>query len=181
MEEDSAAILKDLERQLDEIRKPYLEEVVKLWTTMGFGYDKGDRCDVLKKRIAPMVGFFKDKQVPLLEDLIENDKKNLNDLIKEISRHEKKRLELRHMLSIKFNDFGEESLSLIVLEKKLRDEVEQLQKEKEERMKDYNDARAAEKIECESTGSVPCDIVINLMPTDEQVHEIRRNVCHLQV
>ena len=57
----------------------------------------------------------------------------------------------------------------------------QLQKEKDERMKAYDEARAAEKIECESTGSVPCYIVINRMPTDEQVRQIKKNVSHLRV
>ena len=56
-----------------------------------------------------------------------------------------------------------------------------MQKEKDERMKAYDEARAAEKIECESTGSVPCYIVINRMPTDEQVRQIKKNVSHLRV
>ena len=56
-----------------------------------------------------------------------------------------------------------------------------LQNEKDERMKAYDEARAAEKIECESTGSVPCYIVINRMPTDEQVRQIKKNVSHLRV
>ena len=79
------------------------------------------------------------------------------------------------------NDSGEDKLSLIDVERKLRDEVAQLQKEKDERMKAYDEARAAEKIECESTGSVPCYIVINRMPTDEQVRQIKKNVSHLRV
>ena len=79
------------------------------------------------------------------------------------------------------NDSGEDKLSLIDVERKLRDEVAHLQNEKDERMKAYDEARAAEKIECESTGSVPCYIVINRMPTDEQVRQIKKNVSHLRV
>ena len=162
------------------MQEPYLEQMVKLWTTMGMGYDKvnqGDRKDVQKKRIDPMLGFFKSQ----FEDLIKNDKKHLNDLMHEIEKHEYKRQELRRILSIKSNDAGEENLSLIDLEKKLRDEVTQLQNEKDNRMKAYDDARAEENIECESTGSAPCDIVIKLMPTDEQVNEIKKYTTYLRV
>ena len=86
----------DLERQLDEMRRPYLVEMVELWKTMGMGYNKGERRNVQKKRISPMVGFFKEQ----FEDLIKNDQKNLRDLTKEIERHCKERLELRRTLNI---------------------------------------------------------------------------------
>jgi len=174
--DDYDSILCDLERQLDEMRRPYLVEMVELWKTMGMGYNKGERRNVQKKRISPMVGFFKEQ----FEDLIKNDQKNLRDLTKEIERHCKERLELRRTLNITGNDSGEDKLSLIDVERKLRDEVAQLQKEKDERMKAYDEARAAEKIECESTGSVSCYIVINRMPTDEQVRQIKKNVSHLR-
>ena len=36
-------------------------------------------------------------------------------------------------------------------------------------------------VECESTGSTPCYIVINRMPTDEQVQQIKKNTTHLRV
>ena len=89
----------DLERQLDEMRRPYLVEMVELWKTMGMGYNKGERRNVQKKRISPMVGFFKEQ----FEDLIKNDQKNLRDLTKEIERHCKERLELRRTLNITGN------------------------------------------------------------------------------
>ena len=70
-------------------------------------------------------------------------------------------------------------------------------------MKAYNEAREAEAIECESTGmsfkrsticfcsiitfflpnlgSSPCYIVIDRMPTDEQVRQIKKNTTYLRV
>ena len=70
---------------------------------MGMGYNKGERRNVQKKRISPMVGFFKEQ----FEDLIKNDQKNLRDLTKEIERHCKERLELRRTLNITGNSlFG---------------------------------------------------------------------------
>ena len=84
---------------MDEMRRPYLVEMVELWKTMGMGYNKGERRNVQKKRISPMVGFFKEQ----FEDLIKNDQKNLRDLTKEIERHCKERLELRRTLNITGN------------------------------------------------------------------------------
>ena len=81
---------------MDEMRRPYLVQMVELWKTMGMGYNKGERRDVQKKRISPMIDFFKDQ----FEDLIKNDQKNLKDLTKEIERHCKERLELRRTLNI---------------------------------------------------------------------------------
>ena len=72
-------------------------------------------------------------------------------------------------------------MSLIDVEKKIRDDVSQLKKEKEERMKDYEEAREAEEAACEVTGSNPSYIVINRMPTDEQVRQIKDHIKHLQV
>merc|ERR1712029_409454 len=160
----------------DEMRRPYLVQMVELWKTMGMGYNKGERRDVQKKRIKPMLGFFKDQ----FEDLIKNDQKNLKDLTKEIERHCKERLELRRTLNITGDDSGEDKLSLIDVERKLRDEVAHLHRVKEERMKAYNEAREAEAIECESTGSSPCYIVIDRMPTDEQVRQIKKNTTYLR-
>ena len=82
---------------------------------------------------------------------------------------------------ISVDDTEEENLSLIDVEKKIRDDVSQLKKEKEERMKDYEEAREAEEAACEVTGSNPSYIVINRMPTDEQVRQIKDHTKHLKV
>ena len=82
---------------------------------------------------------------------------------------------------ISVDDTEEENLSLIDVEKKIRDDVSQLKKEKEERMKDYEEAREAEEAACEVTGSNPSYIVINRMPTDEQVRQIKEHIKHLKV
>ena len=82
---------------------------------------------------------------------------------------------------ISVDDTEEENLSLIDVEKKIRDDVSRLKKEKEERMKDYEEAREAEEAACEVTGSNPSYIVINRMPTDEQVRQIKDHTKHLKV
>ena len=79
------------------------------------------------------------------------------------------------------DDTEEDTLSLIDVEKKIRDDVSQLKKEKEDRMKDYEEAREAEEAACEVTGSNPSYIVINRMPTDEQVRQIKDHIKHLKV
>ena len=49
--------LRDLEKHFDEMRRPLFDEIVRLWTTMGLGYENED-SDVQSKRILPMVNFF---------------------------------------------------------------------------------------------------------------------------
>ena len=79
------------------------------------------------------------------------------------------------------DDSGEDILSLIDVEKKIRDEVTELQNEKQKRMKAYEEAREAEEAACEVTGSNPCYIVIDGMPTDDQVCQIKNHVIDLHV
>ena len=49
---------RDLEQHFDEMRRPLFDEIVRLWTTMGLGYENED-SDVQSKRIVPMVKYFK--------------------------------------------------------------------------------------------------------------------------
>jgi len=172
--EQEAAVREDLQLQLNEMSRPILDELVGLWTTMGLGY-KNENSNVQSKRIEPMINFLKEK----LEGFVKEDKNNLNGMIREIAHHEKERKELRHVLSITGDDSGEDKLSLIDVEKKIRDEIGQLKQEKEERMKFYEDAKRSEAEACELTGSNPCYIAINLMPTDEQVRQVEQHVREL--
>jgi len=169
------AIIRDLEQHFDEMRRPLFDEIVRLWTTMGLGYENED-SDVQSKRIVPMVKYFKEK----LEDLIKEDKNFLNELTRNIQRQVKERMELRHVLSIERDDSGEDELSLIDVEKKIRDEISQLKVEKEERMKSYNEAKIAEEAVCELTGSNPLYIAIDKMPTDGQVRQIQDHISQLE-
>ena len=79
------------------------------------------------------------------------------------------------------DDSGEDELSLIDVEKKIRDEISQLKVEKEERMKSYNEAKIAEEAVCELTGSNPLYIAIDKMPTDGQVRQIQDHISQLEV
>ena len=79
------------------------------------------------------------------------------------------------------DDSGEDELSLIDVEKKIRDEISQLKVEKEERMKSYNEAKIAEEAVCELTGSNPLYIAIDKMPTDDQVRQIQDHIRQLEV
>jgi len=163
------AIVRDVENQLNEMRRPLLNQMVELWKTMGLTH-------LQEARIDPMLGYFKEK----FEALLKDDQHHLNELTRGIERQHKERMELRRILSIEVDDTEEENLSLIDVEKKIRDDVSQLKKEKEERMKDYEEAREAEEAACEATGSNPSYIVINRMPTDEQVRQIKDHTKHLK-
>jgi len=163
------AIVRDVESQLNEMRRPLLNQMVELWKTMGLTH-------LQEARIDPMLGYFKEK----FEALLKDDQHHLNELTRGIERQHKERMELRRILSIEVDDTEEDELSLIDVEKKIRDDVSQLKKEKEDRMKDYEEAREAEEAACEVTGSNPSYIVINRMPTDEQVRQIKDHIKHLQ-
>ena len=97
----------------------------------------------------------------------------------QISNLPSQRFDFLKLISV--DDSEEDTLSLIDVEKKIRDDVSQLKKEKEDRMKDYEESREAEEAACEVTGSNPSYIVINRMPTDEQVRQIKDHIKHLQV
>ena len=79
------------------------------------------------------------------------------------------------------DDSGEDELSLIDVEKKIRDEISQLKVEKEERMKSYKEAKIAEEAACELTASNPLFITIDKMPTDSQVRQIQDHISQLNV
>jgi len=172
--DDQESIARDIEHQMDEMRRPFVNQLAELWKTMGFKYGK-EPSDIQKARIDPMIQYFKEQ----FESLVKEDQNFLNELTKNIQRQHKERMELRRILSIEADDSGEDILSLIDVEKKIRDEVTELQNEKQKRMKAYEEAREAEEAACEVTGSNPCYILIDGMPTDDQVYQIKNHVIDL--
>ena len=72
-------------------------------------------------------------------------------------------------------------MSLVDVEYKIRSEVTKLRKVKDERMKVYEDARMAEKVYCDSTGSLPCEVSFDRLPTDANLRQIEKHTNALKV
>ena len=52
--DEYGTIVREIEHQMDEMRRPMLDKMVGLWRTMGFDYDR-----VQNERIELMINFFK--------------------------------------------------------------------------------------------------------------------------
>ena len=118
----------------------------------------------------------------IYDTMIEEEEQNLDKITKNIQKYHRERMELRRDLGVNSNDDTDEAgLGLVDVEHKIRTEVHNLREKKAVRMKVYEDARTAEKIYCDSTGSLPCEVVFDRMPTDANLKQIERHTQSLKV
>ena len=114
--------------------------------------------------------------------MVNEEEQNLDKLTKNIQRFDRERMELRKDLGSFDNDDSDEAeLGLVDVEFKIRTEVTKLREKKAERMKVWNDLRKAESELCEATGSCPCNIVLDRLPSDAQVRQVEKSIVHLKV
>ena len=118
----------------------------------------------------------------IYDTMIEEEEQNLDKITKNIQKYDRERNELRRDLGVKPSADPEEAeLSLVDVEYKIRSEVTKLREKKAERMKVYEDARMAEKVYCDSTGSLPCEVVFDRLPTDANLRQIEKHTNALKV
>ena len=118
----------------------------------------------------------------IYKTMIDEEEVNLDKITKSIGKYDRERKELFKDLGNNFVvDAQEETMTLVDVEFKLRNEVIKLREKKSQRMQVYNDIREAEKILCESTGSLPLNLIIDRMPTDGHVKQIEKYIVQLKV
>ena len=108
--------------------------------------------------------------------MIDEEKGNLDKITLNIKRYDKERKELQIIFGIyePKDETFEEQMSLVDVEYKLRTEVKELRKKKEERVEAFDNVRKMEKKLCDSTGSTPRPISINGIATDLQMETIKK-------
>eukprot|EP00093_Oithona_nana_P011286 11286.XXX_371448_373447_1 [CDS] Oithona nana genome sequencing. len=117
----------------------------------------------------------------IYDTMIEEEEQNLDKITKNIQKYHRERMELRRDLGVNTNDDTDEAgLGLVDVEHKIRTEVLNLREKKAVRMKVYEDARMAEKVYCDSTGSLPIEVVFDRMPTDANLKQIERHTQSLK-
>ena len=149
-----------------------MDRLFELWTTIGIKNLRENRLDAVLGHIKTIYG-----------TMIEEEEANLDKITKNIEKYDRARMELRRDLGLlsESDDSDEAELSLVDVDYKIRTEVTKLKEMKEERMKVFNDVRAAEKILCDSTGIPPCEITYDRMPTNAHVRQIEKHISHLRV
>ena len=149
------------------------DRLFELWGMIGIKNLQEDRLSAVHQHVDN-----------IYDTMIEEEEQNLDKITKNIQKYVRERMELRRDLgvgNVGNDDIDEAGLGLVDVEHKIRTEVVALREKKAVRMKVYDEARAAEKVYCESTGSLPCEVVYERMPTDANLKEIEKHTSSLKV
>ena len=160
-----------LEREIQNSTKASLDRLFELWNMIGIKSLRENRVNAVLGHVAN-----------IYKTMIDEEEVNLDKITKSIGKYDRERKELFKDLGNNFVvDAQEETMTLVDVEFKLRNEVIKLREKKSQRMQVYNDIREAEKILCESTGSLPLNLIIDRMPTDGHVKQIEKYIVQLKV
>ena len=160
-----------LEREIRNSTTTSLDRLFELWSMIGIKNLRENRVNAVLGHVAN-----------IYKTMIDEEEVNLDKITKSIGKCDRERKELIKDLGDNFVDDGqEETMTLVDVEYKIRNEVLNLREKKSQRMKVYNDIREAEKILCESTGSLPLNLMIERMPTDGHVKQIEKYIIQLKV
>lgn len=158
------------ERERKEAMHQKHDRLFELWGMIGIKNLQEDRLLAVHQHVDN-----------IYDTMIEEEEQNLDKITKNIQKYHRERMELRRDLGVNTNDDTDEAgLGLVDVEHKIRTEVHNLREKKAVRMKVYEDARTAEKIYCDSTGSLPCEVVFDRMPTDANLKQIERHTQSLK-
>jgi len=159
-----------LEREINSATMKNIDRLFDLWKMIGVKNLRENRVDTVLDHIEK-----------LYATMVSEEESNLDKITKNIQRYDRERMELRLDLGVtECDDENEAELSLVDVEFKIRTEVFKLREKKAERMKVFNDERAIEKALCEATGSPPCDIVLERLPSDSHLRQIAKHINHLR-
>ena len=161
------------ERERKEAMRQKHDRLFELWGMIGIKNLQEDRLSAVHQHVDN-----------IYDTMIEEEEQNLDKITKNIQKYVRERMELRRDLgvgNVGNDDIDEAGLGLVDVEHKIRTEVVALREKKAVRMKVYDEARAAEKVYCESTGSLPCEVVYERMPTDANLKEIEKHTLSLKV
>lgn len=159
-----------LEGEINDATSQSLDRLFELWNEIGIK-------DLRESRLEAVYGHVKN----LYDTMIKEEEANLDKVTKNIQRYTRERNELRRDLGCTYDDAGEDEMTLVDVEHKIRVDVEKLRDIKGKRMQLFQDVRNAEKIMCDQTGEPMCEIIIERMPTDAQVHQVEKHTAHLKV
>ena len=159
------------ERERKEAMRQKHERLFELWGMIGIKNLQENRLLAVHQHVDN-----------IYDTMIEEEEQNLDKITKNIQKYHRERMELRRDLGVNSNDDTDEAgLGLVDVEHKIRTEVLNLREKKAVRMKVYEDARMAEKVYCDSTGSLPIEVVFDRMPTDANLKQIERHTQSLKV
>ena len=160
-----------LEREIQNSTKVSLDRLFELWTMIGIKNLRENRVDAVLGHVSN-----------IYKTMIDEEEVNLDKITKSIGKYDRERKELFKDLGDNFVDDGkEETMTLVDVEYKIRNEVINLREKKSQRMQVYNDIREAEKVLCESTGSLPLNLMFDRMPTGGHVKQIEKYIVQLKV